>query len=319
MQTTWIEAFLAVVDHRGFARAATHLYRSQGRVSSYVAALETELGVELLDRTTRPIRLTGEGAAFLPYARSLLESLYVGRTAALAVGGLARGDVDVATYPSAGAEYLPLVLTRFAERYPNIDVKLIEQQTRGLDRALDSGETTLAIRPTVPPPITRTPYRYQALWREPICVVVAEGHRLSGQTEVKATDLAGQPIVIGGQNTEDAEIVRLLSIAGVRPHVKYLSNRPQSIVALARHGLAIGIINAMALQSIRLDDVVVLAMPPNMTREVAVYWTPSAKASSAARALLKTILRTPPPAPFTDLRSTASTRHPDLFGTLTTD
>src|SRR5690606_6562061 len=97
VQTKWLEAFLAVVDHQGFGAASTHLYRSQGRISSYIASLESELGVQLFDRHRRPARLTSEGWAFLPYARSILETLDNGRSAALAVQGLARGDVALAT------------------------------------------------------------------------------------------------------------------------------------------------------------------------------------------------------------------------------
>jgi len=316
MQTTWIEAFLAVVDHQGFATAAAHLYRSQGRISSYIAALEQELGVQLFDRNQRPARLTAEGTAFLPHARSLLETFEAGRIAALAVQGLSRGDVAVATYPSAGAEYLPLVLKAFGREYPNIEVKLVERQTRGIDHVLDSSEASIAIRPTVPQPLCRTPFRYQPLWRETICIVVADGHPLASGPSVIPTDLVGESLVIGGRNSEDAEITRLLSSAGVTPKIKYVSNQPQSIVALARHELAIGIINLMALQSIRLDGVTVVPMDSKITREVGVYWTASAETSSAATALLRTIASTRPPAPFDDLRASAAQRWPALFGGL---
>lgn len=309
----WIEAFLAVVDRGGFSAAAGHLYRSQGRVSSYITALERELGVRLFDRHQRPTRLTSEGEAFLPHARALLDELAAGRHAALEVKGLARGDVAVATYPSAGSEYLPHVLKNFARDYQNIEVKLVERRIRGLDQVLDSDEASIAIRPTVPPPMCRTPLHAQPLWREPMCLVVAEDHALSRSGAVEAVDLADQPLIIGGRNSEDAEITRLLSAVGVTPRIKYISNQPQSIVAMAREGLACGIINLMALRSVRLDGVAVVPVASGISREVAVYWTAAVEPSAAATALLRTVLLTPPPQQVVDLRGAAHRRHPTVF------
>jgi DNA-binding transcriptional LysR family regulator len=302
VQTIWIEAFLAVVDHHGFAPAAAHLYRSQGRVSDYIAGLETELGVQLFDRRQRPARLTPEGVAFVPHARAMLETLENGRSAALAVQGLDHGDIALATYTSASAEYVPLVLKQFAADYPKIHVKLVERPIRGLDQALDSGEAPVIIRPTVPQLICRTAYEYRPLWREPVCLVVSEQHNFAGRERISASDLADEPLIMGGLNNRDAELARLLSSAGVIPRIKYLSEQPQAVVALARHGLASGVINVLALRSIKLEGVVVIPLDGGIGREVGVYWSHAAASSAAVTALLGTILSTPPPPPATDAR-----------------
>lgn len=310
MQTKWIEAFLAVVDHQGFGAASTHLYRSQGRISNYIASLETELGVQLFDRTQRPARLTSEGAAFLPHARTLLETLDSGRSAALAVQGLARGDVTVATYPSASAEFLPHVLRRFSAHYPNVEVQLIVRPTRGLDSALYDGDTSIIIRPTIPPMLFKASVQQRMLWRERMCLVVPKGHALAGREQIEWNDLVGQPLVVGGPNSRDTELSRiLLSVDGVVPTIKYLSDQPQTIVGLARSGLAVGITNALALQSVRLNGVVVIPLPAEAVREVGVYWSTATAGSPAATALLSTIVSTPAPATTVDLRDDA--KHPD--------
>ncbi|MFC4946741.1 LysR family transcriptional regulator [Pseudonocardia sp. GCM10023141] len=312
MQTVWVEAFLAVVDQRGFAAAAARLYRSQGRVSAYIAALETELGVRLFDRNQRPAQLTSEGSAFLPYAREMMGVLESGRLSALAVQGLAKGDVAVAAYPSASAAFIPLVLRTFSHEYPNVTVRLIDRQNRGLDRVLDQGEAHLAIRPSMPPLISRSPSSYQQLWREDICAVLEVGHPLAEKDEITMADLADEPLVFGGRSAEDAEVARLMATARVTPTIKFLSNQPQSVVALTRHGLATGIINVLALQSIRLDGVAVRPLV-GVSREVGVFWTPAAESSAAAVALLRTIVATEPPAPSTDLRDAAARQFPELF------
>ncbi|MCW2717136.1 LysR family transcriptional regulator [Pseudonocardia sp.] len=309
MQLEWIQAFLAVVDRGGFTAAAVHLYRSQGRVSSYIASLERELGTQLFDRDQRPARLTSTGEAFVPHARAMVDELDAGRAAMASVQGLIRGDVALATYPSAGAAFVPDVLARFARDFPGIRVELVEQAVHGIDLALDSGPALLAVRPTLPPPRSTQPLEHAILWREPMCVVVPEGHPLAGAESVDLGELLDEQLVVSGHNLRlDTEAFRLLARTGVEPRIRFLSDQPQILVGLVRSGLAIGFTNRLAMESVRTEGVVVLPVGPPMQREVAVYWTPALAGSPAARALLRTVLATPVPPTATDLRSD---EHPD--------
>ena len=81
----WLTSFLAVVDFGGFAAGAEATYRSQPRVSAHVAQLERHLGVVLIDRHERPVRLTEAGIAFLEHARAVSRS--GGRQVRVASGG----------------------------------------------------------------------------------------------------------------------------------------------------------------------------------------------------------------------------------------
>jgi len=312
MQAAWLEAFVAIADHRSFAAAAASLYRGQGRVSSYIGSLENELGVRLFDRSQRPVSLTAEGEAYLPHARAALESLSAGRSAARALKGRPPG-VSIAAHPSASSFYLPEVLVEFAKHQPEVSVNVVERDIRMVDAALDSGEVQIALRPTIPEISVRQPLEYQPLWREPIVAVVPHGHPAAERSHLTAQDLAGEPLVVGGRRTEDTELIPMLTDIGVEPHIRHVSPQPQSMIALVRLGMAIGVINRMALQGVDLSEVVQVPISPELDREVGLYWTGSVGPSGMEARLLRTIIRTPPPEGCVDLRGSAVLRHPDMF------
>lgn len=304
MQLEWISAFLAVVDRGGFAAASVHLYRSQGRISSHVASLERELGVQLFDRHQRPAKLTAAGHAFLDHARSMVEDLEAGRIAIAAVENLVRGDVALATYPSAGAAYVPYVLSRFARDCPGIRAELVEHAVHGIDLALAERSALVAIRPVLPPPPSTLSLGSEALWREPMCLVVPDQHRLADRPVVRLTDLREEDLVVSGQNLhDDTEAFRLLAAEGVRPRAAFVSDQPQTLVGLVLSRMAIGFTNRLALETVRTEGIAVIDIHPPLHREVAVFWTPALHASKAATALLEAIRATPAPATTVDLRS----------------
>lgn len=303
VELNWLRTFVAVADHGGFAAASVHLYRSQGRISSYIAALERDLGVQLFDRRQRPVRLTAAGEVFIDHARSVVDGVETGRAAIAAVETRVRGDVALATYPSAGATYVPEVLRRFSRDFPGIRPDLFEQGAHGIDLALDEGSALVAIRPTLPPPPQTLALDSELLWREPMCVVVPEGHPLAGHDFVDLADLNGEHLVItGGRLHYDTEAIRLLAKVDVKPKVAFVSDQPQTLVGLVQRELAVGFTNRLALESVRTDGVSVIGVSPPLYRDVSVYWTSVVEASPAAKALLDTVRRTPAPPTTTDLR-----------------
>lgn len=302
MQTDWIEAFLAVVDQQGFAAASAYLYRSQGRVSSYIAAIESELGVRLFDRSQRPVVLTAEGVAFLPHARQLLDTLDSARSAALAVQHLARGGVALATYPSASVEYVPRVMITLSQYYPNVAIELVERASSRIDQALAAGEAQVAIRPTVPEPLGHLQLSYAPLWQESLFLVVPDGHRLASNQVVEPEEFRDEPIVVGGHGRRDTEFLRQLGQSAADFTIKYRTEQPQTLVSLVRHGLAVGVVNDLALRSIRLDGVHEIPLVSPMRREVGLFWSHSAEVSTATSALVRAVLSTPPPPGTADIR-----------------
>lgn len=134
--------FAKVIDLNGFSAAARALGVPKAAVSRAIAELETELGVKLMTRTTRRLRLTPAGERLLPACRAILQSTDEVRRLAAELGESRSGPLRVLAETTYGRVLLAPLVPRFLERYPNIplDVEL------GEVGAATTGDHDLVIR-----------------------------------------------------------------------------------------------------------------------------------------------------------------------------
>ena len=116
----------AVARHRHFTRAADELHVAQSALSQQVRRLEAELGTELFERTSRSVMVTEAGAAVVARARRVLAEVDGVRDELDDLRGLVRGRVAIGATLPAGELDVPLLLVRFSETYPGIEVDLFE-------------------------------------------------------------------------------------------------------------------------------------------------------------------------------------------------
>ncbi len=297
----WLTSFLAVVDHGGFAAAAEHTFRSQPRISTHVADLERKLGAVLFDRRERPVRLTDAGIAFLSHARAVRRELEAGTSAVQSVLGLLRGHVRVACFPSAAAAMMPSAMKEFGQLHPNIAVSLVEGDTLNIGEALYAGEAELALRP-VSPPAREPSLEWHVLWEEPLVAVVSEDDDLAAAPRLTLTQLTSRSLItIGASQTPQEHVFEVhaaLAQAGLSPQIPVQTNQPQTLVAMARAGLGIGITNLLAASVSDTEGVVVVPLRDALPhREVGVFWDTSRPMQPATRAFLDLLLQMPVPEP----------------------
>ena len=126
VELDWLETFLAVVDRGGFTAASAHVHRSQSRVSAHIAALERELGTQLIDRTRRPATLTAAGRIFAGHARDILAEVGSARSAIDVLRAMNSESLAVLTTPCIGAALFPGVIATVLGRHPRARISLSE-------------------------------------------------------------------------------------------------------------------------------------------------------------------------------------------------
>lgn len=146
-----VRAILSLVnaaDAGSFAAAARTIGISSAAVSKNVAGLEKALGVRLMNRTTRTLKLTEEGAAFLRQARIALDALEAATEAVIAHRAAPAGKVRISTSVGFGREQLSPALPGLLEKYPGLalevdfDDRVIDLVHDGYDLALRGGRIT---------------------------------------------------------------------------------------------------------------------------------------------------------------------------------
>lgn len=145
MDLNHVLVFLRVVELESFTAAAKQLGLPKSSVSRTVARLEDELGVSLLQRTTRQLHLTEAGDAYYVRARLALSGLEEAASAATNMSAVPRGIVRVAAPANSGALDLVDLVARFVRRYPLVHVDLalssrfVDLVAEGFDLALRAG------------------------------------------------------------------------------------------------------------------------------------------------------------------------------------
>lgn len=136
---------LAVADHGGFTRAAEVLHVSQPTLSQQIRQLEESLGVSLFDRTSRTVKPTDAGEAYIECARRVLVELEAGKRALHDVKDLSRGTLRLAMTPTFMAYLVGPLVRDYLARYPNIHLEIFELSMDEIEVGLADDSLDIAI------------------------------------------------------------------------------------------------------------------------------------------------------------------------------
>lgn len=188
-----LRAFVAVAEKRHFGSAATTLGVSQSTLSQALAALETGLGAQLIERSTRRVFLTTEGTQLLPRAQAVIEAVDEFTAAAAGVSDPLQASMRLGLIPTVAPYVLPTMLAGLAQQLPALTLRVIEDQTERLLTVLREGalDAALIALPADAAGITAVP-----IYDEDFVLVLPPGHPLSGKSRVPATALAQLPLLL---------------------------------------------------------------------------------------------------------------------------
>lgn len=268
-----LRCFVAVAEELHFGRAAARLNLTQPPLSRQIQLLEHALDVQLLERTSRVVRLSPAGANFLPEARSLLR---LAESAALAARRSALGEagtINLGFTAASGYEFLPRLITGFREEAPEIDLVLKEMVSADQIEALSSGRIDIGLLRS---PFNRREFGSVCVVREPLLLAAPSGHRLAIADTVELADLDRENFV--GYSPYESRyfydlVVSIFAAAGVVPnYVQYMSQM-HSILGLVRAGLGVSLV-PQATANLRMDGVVLrdVGIGGNRIVELHLVW-----------------------------------------------
>lgn len=140
-----MKVFVAVGELESFAAAARRLDISPAAVTRAVCALEDQLGVKLLQRTTRSVRLTEAGGRYLEDTRHILASINEANAAAAGINATPKGDLAVTAPILFGKKFVMPCIVRYLQQYPEVDVsayfldRVVNMVEEGMDVAVRIG------------------------------------------------------------------------------------------------------------------------------------------------------------------------------------
>lgn len=283
MELRQLRYFAEVARRRHFTRAAEALRVAQPALSQQVRALERELNVTLLERTSRRVSLTPAGEALLARAGRILAEAEDAEAEMQGFAGVVQGRIRVGVLasflnPPRGAGTLSS-----SARYPRVEVKIREEDPRGLMRLLKRGELDLALASPTGIEVTKGIVA-EPLLEEDLVLVVAPGHRLARRRSVGLGELSDEPFVLyrPGSGTRNL-VVEACRREGFDPIVAFESDAAR---ALAAGGVGVAVVPRSTAELGGLE-LRVLRLHPPLKREVAFFRNGDRYPSPAVRALME--------------------------------
>jgi DNA-binding transcriptional LysR family regulator len=242
-----LSCFIAVAEELHFGRAAERLHMTQPPLSRQIQQLEAELGVQLIDRTTRSVTLTPAGVAFLPDARRILQ---LAESAALTVKRVPAGDLGtvVVGFTAASAHaVLPRLLERTRAKLPDVKLELREMVSAAQIEGLMTGEIDLGM---ARPPLKRPGIVSRPLLHEQLVVALPAEHPLVGQArQLTLNDLDGHDVVMYSPIEAryfNELLISAFTIAGATPRYVQFVTQVHTMLVLVRSGIGIALVPASA-------------------------------------------------------------------------
>jgi DNA-binding transcriptional LysR family regulator len=276
---------LREVAARGsFSAAADALYLSQSAVSQQVATLEREVGMSLLERTSSGPKLTDAGRALVTHADAVICRLEEAERELGALAGLEGGTLRLVSFPSASATLATRAVSIFAERHPEVEVRLAEGEPEESVPALRRGEFDLALIFDYES-ITADPGRdveLTPLLTESMHLALPKGHSQAGSASVHLADFGDAAWLAGTCPSSCHDLVQeACRNAGFEPRIAFESDDYSVLQGLVAAGLGVTLLPDLALASLR-SDVVVLPIKP--TAPIRRVWAATRSAGSRSPA-----------------------------------
>lgn len=234
--------FIAVAEELHFGRAAERLHMAQPPLSQQIKKLEEELDVELFNRTRRKVELTPAGKLFLDEARLTVQQAERAQRIAVEAKEGIRGRLRVGFVTSACYSILPILIRRFRQEHPWVDLEMLEMTPQQQIEAMEQGTIDAGLlRPPVGPGCLLT----TTLFEEPILVALPSDHRMANENAISLKSLAEESFVMfprhHGPGIYDV-IMKACHEAGFTPHVSYSPNQMQTLLAYVAGGLGIALV-----------------------------------------------------------------------------
>ncbi|ADI08205.1 LysR family transcriptional regulator [Streptomyces bingchenggensis BCW-1] len=279
MELQQMRYVIAVAETNSFTRAAERCLVVQSALSHQISRLEKELGARLFERTSRRVRLTPAGAAFLPAARQCLDAAERAAAEVAAAVGEVRGRLAVGLIPTVTAVDIPGALRDFRQRYPQVRIGLRVGASEDLVEQVKQGALDVAFLGL---PITSRPQGVAAheLARDRLVAVVAPDHPLADEPEVDLRRLSAEVFVdLPAGTAGRAQSDQAFSAAGLGRDVAFEVTTADFIGRLVGQGLAIAMLPAAYVP--QLTGVTTIEVTDAPARVEYAIWSPVGRPPAA--------------------------------------
>ncbi|CAG7621392.1 LysR family transcriptional regulator [Paenibacillus allorhizosphaerae] len=288
MELRQLQYALQIAIEKNFSRAAEKLHIAQPSLSQQLSKLEKEIGVLLFQRTTNSVEVTHAGALFVEKAQNILDMVEQLKIEMDDISQMRKGKLVVGSLPITGAHVLPLVLPVFQERYPEIEIVLVEDTSANLENLTASGGADISLLSL---PLSDEALDFEAVIEEEIVLAVPPNHSLAHSSIPADLELLkDEPFIALKKGQGFRQItLQLCSKAGFTPRIVFESSNIETVQSLVAAGMGIAFVPHMVSRG-RWSEIAPAYLPLSNrpTRTLVVAYRKGRYLSKAVAAFMDT-------------------------------
>lgn len=263
--------FLEIAKMRNFTKAAANLYISQSALSKTVKAMESELGVQLIDRTVNHFKLTPEGEIF--YQKGLIAIKNINSELDDLYGSLGteKGHITVGIPPVIGTAYFTSIIYKFRNMYPDVELKIIEAGANTIKKWVSEGEVDIGV---VILPVSNDDFNVIPIVTAENVLLVNKNHPLAQYDEVSFKMLKDERfIALNSTFMLYDQIISLCRISGFEPNIVCESSQWDFITEMVVLDQGVSILPRPILKRYNSDKLKLISLKdPSFSWNIAIIF-----------------------------------------------
>lgn len=286
MELRQLRYLVALAEELNFTRAAANEHVAQPALSQQIRRLEDEVGLALVERTTRHVHLTEAGELLVVRARRVLAELEAASSELQALRGMATGHVSIGAMHTMGPVDLSLALAVFHDRHPHVGLTVREYASEELAEMLRIDELDLAFL-SVTERVEAHGLGLHQLVSEELVVLLPPQHRLSDRRQIRMQELAQEPFISFREGARLRELlVAAARHAGFDARITLELNESPRIRRLVARGLGVALLPRSDAEGPGAEVAVVRLIEPKLRRDITLAWREGRRLAPAAAAFL---------------------------------
>ncbi|WED25462.1 LysR family transcriptional regulator [Vibrio sp. DW001] len=270
MNLKQIKYFCEIVKVGSAAQAAKNLYVAPTAISMQISQLETELGGQLFDRTTRPMELTDLGEFFYPRATDILANTNQLKRETKKIVAGQHGWLGLGFVRSALFSFMPSAIRAFRKEYPEVQLDLVEELSDYQPDSIRSGKFHVGISRFIGSPVVPDGFIYQEIMQDPFVAAVPVNHPFASRESLRLNELCKEEFIVYPKDPLSVFSGQLLSLFrenGLEPQIAYEAVEINTAIALVSAGLGCTLVGE-SISSHQSNDVVFVPVDDLKTKSV---------------------------------------------------
>lgn len=269
-----IRHFIAVAETGSISAAAQAVFISQSTLTLAIQQLEQEIGVLLFNRHAKGMTLTHQGHQFLRQAHLILATVDNAKRSLQQSTDQVSGQLTIGVTSLVAGYYLADLLTRFQRAYPNVALRVVEDERPYIEHLLVSGEIDVAVL-ILSNLEDRMALQTEVLTHSPHRLWLPAQHPLLEQDSISLADVAEQPLIQLNVDEMEHNARRMWASAGLQANVSLRTASTEAVRSLVAAGLGVSIQPDMTYRPWSLEGDIIEARPLadlNQTLDVGLAW-----------------------------------------------